>query len=357
MAYVTGTATSPNASSPYYIHLQTYNGAEFPLLVLVKIKFQSTTNRPPAPNPSNGFQCEGSPFDKGHICALELGGPDISQNIVPQWSQWQETGKWRRLESTEIPAVAHDGDLFLCKVEWPGDLKAASPSLVNKDFYRDFQAESLINWDDCRIPHTFGIWVIKQSSKSFASLAAGLGTNDMKSAIDAFLSAGSSPQFTITQGAMPEEDHRHLEQRQVVNAFGEYLDAMNLYHDGRIETAAKQHAVSGKITRRQAKVNAIKELGEYRRGDVIKRFDNQHAQVFQQYLVDYCNFEQGEAANFTPARVIAANSSQYGFAPAKRIRTASEASDYRRNKLQKRANRKGIDEISEEAKKLSLPLF
>ena len=36
--------------------------------------------------------------DKGHIMALELGSPDIPDNIVPQWSQWQRNGEWRKSE-------------------------------------------------------------------------------------------------------------------------------------------------------------------------------------------------------------------------------------------------------------------
>ena len=35
---------------------------------------------------------------KGHVMALELGGPDIPDNIVPQWAQWQGSGEWRKME-------------------------------------------------------------------------------------------------------------------------------------------------------------------------------------------------------------------------------------------------------------------
>ncbi len=36
--------------------------------------------------------------EKGHIMALELGGPDIPANIVPQWAKWQGSGEWRKVE-------------------------------------------------------------------------------------------------------------------------------------------------------------------------------------------------------------------------------------------------------------------
>jgi len=35
---------------------------------------------------------------KGHIMALELGGPDIPENIVPQFANWQANGEWRHME-------------------------------------------------------------------------------------------------------------------------------------------------------------------------------------------------------------------------------------------------------------------
>jgi len=47
--------------------------------------------------------------EKGHIMALELGGPDISENIVPQWAKWQGCGEWRRKE-VEIHDLAVTGD-------------------------------------------------------------------------------------------------------------------------------------------------------------------------------------------------------------------------------------------------------
>lgn len=38
-------------------------------------------------------------MQKGHLMALELGGPDIPANIVPQFAHWQATGEWRRMEN------------------------------------------------------------------------------------------------------------------------------------------------------------------------------------------------------------------------------------------------------------------
>lgn len=44
----------------------------------------------------------GAGYDRGHIMGLEVGGDDISDNIVPQWSLNQGTGAWRRIEQALV---------------------------------------------------------------------------------------------------------------------------------------------------------------------------------------------------------------------------------------------------------------
>lgn len=73
----------------------------------------TTSGRPGAPEPGSGIKVGvkwkevGSQTtrntgivdaQKGHIMALELGGPDMSANIVPQWANWQANGAWRQME-------------------------------------------------------------------------------------------------------------------------------------------------------------------------------------------------------------------------------------------------------------------
>ncbi|MGH8716372.1 MAG: DNA/RNA non-specific endonuclease, partial [Burkholderiales bacterium] len=70
-----------------------------PVALIGRIKVCVTSGRGAAPPPYSGFVTDYTPFDRGHIMALELGGPDISQNIVPQYAQWQETGTWRKMET------------------------------------------------------------------------------------------------------------------------------------------------------------------------------------------------------------------------------------------------------------------
>ncbi len=76
----------------------------------------STSGRKSAPEPESGFRIGATKtvpkaalavsarntgrvdMDKGHIFALELGGPDVAENICPQFSQLQRNGEWRRME-------------------------------------------------------------------------------------------------------------------------------------------------------------------------------------------------------------------------------------------------------------------
>jgi len=80
----------------------------------------TTSGRPSAPEPSSGIKVGVTwklvganntrntgivDAQKGHIMALELGGPDRSSNIVPQWGNWQANGAWREAEK-KILALA-----------------------------------------------------------------------------------------------------------------------------------------------------------------------------------------------------------------------------------------------------------
>ncbi|GAB3138888.1 hypothetical protein GCM10027290_07070 [Micromonospora sonneratiae] len=44
----------------------------------------------------------GAGHDRGHIMGLEVGGDDISENIVPQWSLNQQSGNWREQEKAAV---------------------------------------------------------------------------------------------------------------------------------------------------------------------------------------------------------------------------------------------------------------
>lgn len=59
-----------------------------------------TQGRPAAPDPVCGFQCTyDEDLDRGHVMGLQLGGPNESENIVPMWSGFQQSGGWKKMEN------------------------------------------------------------------------------------------------------------------------------------------------------------------------------------------------------------------------------------------------------------------
>ena len=91
----------------------------------------TTSERPSAPEPKSGLRVSMAKkipskyrydsktgrnynnqgtidMEKGHIMALELGGPDIPENIVPQWAKWQGCGEWSQMES-KVRKLAEQG--------------------------------------------------------------------------------------------------------------------------------------------------------------------------------------------------------------------------------------------------------
>jgi len=56
-------------------------------------------HRERTPSPWAGFHTgDLKDVDSGHVFALQLGGPDVSANIVPQWAHWQRHDAWRAME-------------------------------------------------------------------------------------------------------------------------------------------------------------------------------------------------------------------------------------------------------------------
>ncbi|AWL42304.1 DUF4157 domain-containing protein [Streptomyces sp. SM18] len=108
-----------------------------PTTVTGQIKKTGTTGRPGAPNPlavtslhaqyrqavANGQATTslteadvwsdlfaGAGYDRGHIMGLEVGGVDVCENIVPQWSLNQQSGAWRKIER-DLTAASNGDDV------------------------------------------------------------------------------------------------------------------------------------------------------------------------------------------------------------------------------------------------------
>ncbi len=96
-----------------------------PVHVIGKVIPTPTKGRPNAPEPACGVAVSTSKsgvsyhwgglernegladMQKGHIMALELGGPDHPFNIVPQWAMWQSNGDWREFEKRVHRLASH----------------------------------------------------------------------------------------------------------------------------------------------------------------------------------------------------------------------------------------------------------
>ena len=71
---------------------------EHPTLATAIVLPVTTTGRPSPPDPESGLALKAYAYDRGHLIGLELGGPDVSMNIAPQWAHFQRTQLWRKME-------------------------------------------------------------------------------------------------------------------------------------------------------------------------------------------------------------------------------------------------------------------
>jgi len=76
-----------------------------------------------------------SDMNKGHIFALELGGPDVAENICPQFAQFQQNGEWRKMEIEAYDlAIKSNKFIHMSIVIVYGKAKTISRSLTPMGF-------------------------------------------------------------------------------------------------------------------------------------------------------------------------------------------------------------------------------
>ena len=125
-----------------------------PTALIGRVTPKTTTGRPGAPPPISGFVTDYTPFDRGHIMGLELNGPDVSENIVPQYRHWQETGAWRAMEESVSKHHHASGAIFAVELDYTD----------HPDTYTSLQARFRLNevfsWAHPCIPDAFRIWFI-----------------------------------------------------------------------------------------------------------------------------------------------------------------------------------------------------
>ncbi len=116
--------------------------------------FRVSTSATPSSTPLafNGRNTGRIDLDKGHIMALELGGPDIPENIVPQWSNFQRNGVWKRMEN-DVRKKAEELD---------GGLSLVFFAIVHYKSYMDLTTASFTGL--C-VPSGFTVYTIEQDEK------------------------------------------------------------------------------------------------------------------------------------------------------------------------------------------------
>jgi hypothetical protein len=194
-------------SRPCYVLL---DGQNRPVVLAGGVTRTATGGRPGAPVPICGLDIDNTSLGRGHIMALELGGPDVSENIVPQYQQWQQTGAWRqmevRAEQTALPQA-----IFVALLEYgnPGNADTAGLHATFRD------VDPTVYWDDHRVPTRFRIWMLPGNAGPGAQILTtilGAGLQEHVRAAAASVGRlsvllGTTPEFAdFTVTAMPEED-------------------------------------------------------------------------------------------------------------------------------------------------------
>lgn len=74
-------------------------------LLAKRTKVSRDTTIVPLMGPLSSFAFRVTGLDRGHLIALELGGPDCPENLVPMYAQFNQSGEWKALEKE----LAKDG--------------------------------------------------------------------------------------------------------------------------------------------------------------------------------------------------------------------------------------------------------
>jgi len=163
--------------------------------------------------------------------ALELGGCDDPENIVPQYELWQGVagGAWRDMEGA---LYSRGGDVMVVEIHYAvvGDNYVADQQLFN-------QNDRLIHWTGPNIPTRFQVWAVTASSGAGAgSIADYLAANstDKELRIAGLMTAmqGVATFFDETINAMPAIDRNRwklmMVNHWVRNAHAAYETAAQL---------------------------------------------------------------------------------------------------------------------------------
>ncbi|MFN7999228.1 MAG: DNA/RNA non-specific endonuclease [Bryobacteraceae bacterium] len=208
---------------PCYVWL---DGQNRPMAIVGGVTVTDTGGRENPPPPVCGLNIDGTPLGRGHIMALQLGGPDVAENIVPQYQQWQQTGAWRQME-VQAAQNAFPNTIFVALLEY-GNVGDANATGLHATFQSD---DPVVYWDDFRIPTRFRIWLLPGGMNPGAQISADIlapgHTEGARAGAAAGLAMtlGTTPMFadfTVTE--MPMEDYAFWMQNQAAMAVDESFE-------------------------------------------------------------------------------------------------------------------------------------
>ncbi|MBD2514354.1 DUF4157 domain-containing protein [Nostoc sp. FACHB-973] len=170
----TGFRQRPSAVGPVKLELEEvpslkYDKIKRPVRVFGIVDPTVTKGRPNAPEPISDVRVSqaesGRPkvgssgenarnegivdAQKGHVMALELGGPDIPENIVPQWGNWQGNGEWRKMEkeveqlAREIKGKNGNSLLFEANINYKKYEDISLANIKNVGFPKGFEVKAI----------------------------------------------------------------------------------------------------------------------------------------------------------------------------------------------------------------------
>lgn len=257
-----------------FIHTALVGGQQSAQHVVGQIVRQGTGDRLKPPPCLSGFDTDYTPFAKGHVMALELGGCDetagvgnarISANIVPQYEKWQGVpgGAWRDMEVAVGADVANSA-VFIADITYQAGLFPDTYAVQSAAFN---SGDVLMHWREPRIPERFRVWGVPMNWNQGgvavnAYFAANDGGKDAAIAnIIAALTAHGAASLKIdaTIAAMPQTDRDYWRNNQLKGfARAEFRDAETI-RDDEIEarTAAVQMVLNGRKRTRGSSAAAV----------------------------------------------------------------------------------------------------
>jgi hypothetical protein len=256
-----------------FIHTIDVGGQPSARYVVGRIFRQPTGGRGNPPDCLSGYPTDYTPFALGHVMALELGGPDDSANIVPQYGVWQGNviGAWRQMETH----ISNDAsEVYLAEVTYPA---AATVFLeTNQDQRTRFgNGDKLFHWTHAQLPTRFRVWTVAMTwTSGGADIAAYFTANDAgKDATVAALFAAlpaTALRLDASIDAMPDVDRAYW-RAQMVNDFARQahrryqtrVDMGNRQHQRLYEVRLKAWQVANNVGKRSPRTSIkVRPLGQ-----------------------------------------------------------------------------------------------